>query len=184
MSAVSFDIQYTSPRNRLTNAFRLIWAIPHLIIVNVLSRLAQVLALVQWFIVVFTGKRNRGLWDLGRNCLDWEVRANSYAAMLYDTYPNFAFEKKDEPVEFALDWDDSVNRLSVGLRIFYAIPAILLMLVVGIGALFVIIGTWFAILFTGNQPRGMFDFLVKAERLGARVSAYLYLLTDTYPKFD
>ena len=38
--------------------------------------------------------------------------------------------------------------------------------------------------FTGNQPRGMFDFLVKVERFGARLSAYLYLLTDTYPKFE
>ena len=184
MSAVSFDITYTTPRNRLTNAFRIIWAIPHLIIVNVLSRLAQVLGLVQWFIVVFTGKRNRGLWDLSRNCLGWEVRAYAYAAMMYDTYPNFGFEKKDEPVEFGLEWDDSVDRLSVALRLIYAIPAVLLMLVVGIGAFFVGIGTWFAILFTGNQPRGMFDFMLKAQRLGARVSAYLYLLTDTYPKFD
>ncbi|HNJ97339.1 MAG TPA: DUF4389 domain-containing protein [Ilumatobacteraceae bacterium] len=184
MSAVSFDITYTTPRNRLTNAFRLIWAIPHLIIVNVLSRLAQVLALVQWFIVLFTGKRNRGLWDLGRNCLSWEVRANAYAMMLYDTYPNFGFEKKDEPVEFGLEWDDSVDRLSVALRIIYAIPALFILIFVGIGAFFVALGTWFAILFTGNQPRGMFDFLVKVERFGARLSAYLYLLTDTYPKFE
>jgi hypothetical protein len=184
MSAVTLDIEYTTPRNRLTNAFRLIWAIPHLIIVNVLSRLAQALAVIQWFIVVFTGKRNRGLWDLARGCIDWEVRAYAYAGMLYDTYPNFGFEKKDEPVSFALDWDESVNRLSVALRLIYAIPAMLLMLLVGLGAFFVFIGTWFAILFTGSQPRGMFDFLVKAQRLGARVSAYLYLLTDTYPKFD
>ena len=183
MSAVTLDIEYTTPRNRLTNAFRLIWAIPHLIIVSVLSRLAQVLAVIQWFIVVFTGKRNRGLWDLGRNCIDWEVRAYAYAGMLYDTYPNFAFEKKDEPVTFVLDWDESVNRLSVALRIIYAIPAVLLMLLVAIGGFFVFIGTWFAILFTGKQPQGMFDFLVKAQRFGARVSAYLYLLTDTYPKF-
>lgn len=184
MSAVSLDITYTSPRNRLTNAFRVIWAIPHLIIVNVLSRLAQVLALVQWFTVVFTGKRNRSLWDLARGCIDWEVRAYAYAGMMYDTYPNFAFEKKDEPVEFVLDWDDApADRLSVGLRLIYAIPALLLMILVAIGALFVTIGTWFAILFTGDQPRGMFDFLLKAQRFGARVSAYLYLLTDTYPKF-
>ncbi len=185
MSAVSLDITYTSPRNRLTNAFRIIWAIPHLVIVNVLSRLAQVLAVIQWFIVVFTGKRNRSLWDLSRGCLDWEVRAYAYAGMMYDTYPNFAFEKKDEPVEFVLDWDEApADRLSVGLRLLYAIPAMLLMILVAIGALFVGIGTWFAILFTGNQPRGMFDFLLKAQRFGSRVSAYLYLLTDTYPKFD
>lgn len=184
MSAVSLDITYTTPRNRLTNAFRVIWAIPHLIIVNAISRLAQVLSVVQWFIVIFTGKRHRGLWDLTRGCLDWEVRAYAYATMMYDTYPNFGFEKKDEPVEFVLDWDEApANRLSVALRIIYAIPALLLTIVVYIGALFVIIATWFAILFTGSQPRGMFDFLLKAERLGARLSAYLYLLTDTYPKY-
>jgi hypothetical protein len=41
-----------------------------------------------------------------------------------------------------------------------------------------------AIVFTGQQAQGRFDFLLKAHRLGSRVSAYLYLLTDTYPKFD
>ena len=43
---------------------------------------------------------------------------------------------------------------------------------------------WFAILFTGKYPRGMFDFVVGLFRWQMRVNAYLLLLTDAYPPFN
>ena len=42
---------------------------------------------------------------------------------------------------------------------------------------------WFAILFTGRHPRGMWDFLVKAQRYYLHLQAYMYLMTDAYPKY-
>jgi hypothetical protein len=76
-----------------------------------------------------------------------------------------------------------VNRLTVGLRIIWAIPAIIIAAVLAIASFFVGIVSWFAILFTGKHPRGMFDFILKAQRYLLQTSAYTLLLTDTYPKY-
>lgn len=184
MAAVTFDIEYTSARDKKSTALRIFFALPHLIITSALNSLGEVLALIQWVIILFTGKRNQSLWTVARGVVDWQSRANAYAGLMYDTYPNFGFEKKDEPVALGLTFDESVDRLTNALRLIWAIPAILLMVVVGIGAFFVTIVSWFAIVFTGQQSRGRFDFLMKAHRYGVRTSAYITLLTDTYPKFE
>jgi hypothetical protein len=49
----------------------------------------------------------------------------------------------------------------------------------------VVIIAWFAILFTGRYPRGMFDFVQDVMRWGARVFANAFVLvTDRYPPFS
>ena len=58
------------------------------------------------------------------------------------------------------------------------------MAVIGIAGFLVTVATWFAIVFTGTQSRGSFDFLLKVHRLGVRTNAYVLLLTDTYPKYE
>lgn len=185
MAAVTFDIQYTAgPRDRLSNALRVFYAIPHLLIVGALGYLAQALGVIQWFVILFTGKRNRGLWDLARGVLDWQARAYTYVGLMYDAYPNFGFDKRDEPVTFTIEFEESADRLTNGLRLIWAIPALFIMLALAIAGEVVTIICWFAILFTGKQPRGMFDFLLKAHRFGVRTNAYTSLLTDTYPKYE
>jgi hypothetical protein len=53
-----------------------------------------------------------------------------------------------------------------------------------IGALLAVIGAWFAILFTGRFPRGLFDYLVGVGRWHSRVVGYAFVLvTDEYPPF-
>jgi len=184
MAIVAFDIEYTTPRSRLSNALRILYAIPHLIIVGALGYASGAASLVQWFIILFTGKRNQAVFTFCRNVLDWQNRAATYAGMMYDAYPNFGFEKVNEPVHFSLEYEESADRLTNALRILWVIPAALIYVVVAIGGYVVTIICWFAILFTGVQPKGMFDFLVKMYRFGVRVNAYAGLLTDTYPKYE
>jgi hypothetical protein len=53
-----------------------------------------------------------------------------------------------------------------------------------IGAILAVIAAWFAILFTGRYPRGLFDYLVGVGRWHNRVVGYAFLLiTDRYPPF-
>jgi fatty acid desaturase len=184
MAAVNFDITYTGERDRLSSALRMFYAIPHMLIVGALGYLSGAISVIQWFIILFTGKRNRNMWDISRGVLDWQARAYTYAGLMYDTYPNFGFERANEPVTLQFEYQEEADRLTSALRILWAIPAIIILTIVGIGGYFVTIVCWFAILFTGNQPRGMFDFLLKVHRMGVRTSAYTGLLTDTYPKYE
>ena len=66
-----------------------------------------------------------------------------------------------------------------------AIPHYIVLVVLGIIAVFAIVIAWFAILFTGRYPRALFDYVVGVGRWGLRVQAYAFLLvTDRYPPFS
>lgn len=179
-----FDVAYTEPRNRLTVAFRLILAIPHLIVVGVWAYLAEILAVVQWFIILFTGKRNRGLFDMQLSWLSYAARVYAYVGLLYDPWPNIGPDQRDEPTEFTPPtYVEEANRLTSALRIIWIIPALIILYVLAIGVYVVSLIAWFAILFTGKHPRGMFDFVVRVHRTGLRTVSYGLLMHDEYPKY-
>jgi hypothetical protein len=180
---VDFDVTYTENRNRLTTAFRPILAIPHLILYGLWNRVCQLAAVVQWFICLFTGKRNKAIWGFTVSAEAYGSRVGSYFGLQHDVFPPFLTEQGNVPSRYDIDYDEPVNRLTVGLRIIWAIPAIIIGALIGIAAFFVWIVSWFAILFTGKHPRGMFDFLLKAQRYFLQVNAYILLMTDTYPKY-
>src|SRR5437867_2865598 len=105
-----------------------ILAIPHLVIANVLSNVANVIAVVSWFAIVFTGKNPEGLSNFGCMVIRYQTRAVSYAGWLRDKYPAFEFTMTpDDPgtdpvrVQFRPQLDDR-NRLTVGLRFLWIIP--------------------------------------------------------------
>ena len=140
---VTVDVQpLVTGRNRLTTAFRLILAIPHLILVGgvglgvasrgdsgetasseggLLGAVAVFLAIVSWFTIVFTGRHIAGIRQFTALYLRWRVRALAYVMLLEDAYPPFG----DGPYPAIIDVADPVeprDRLSVGLRLLLAIP--------------------------------------------------------------
>ncbi len=94
----------------------------------------------------------------------------------------------DSPVTFTVAYPETLSRGKLLLKTFFGwlyvgIPHGFLLFFYAIGAFFVIIAAWFAILFTGRIPRGMFDYLVGLFRWQMRVNAYWVFLTDSYPPF-
>jgi hypothetical protein len=183
MSIFTYDVEYPEQRNRVTVAFRIILAIPHLIISQVWGRLAQVLAFIQWFIILFTGKRNEAMWNLQRSWLNYECRVLGYVDLLFDEYPAFASEAGPAPVRNAISFEEDANRLTSALRLIWMIPALIIAAVVSVGAVVVLLISWFSIVITGKQSRGMWDFILKVLRFTLQVESYGLLMTDTYPKF-
>ena len=183
MQQVVFDVPYTEARNRGTTAIRFILVIPHWILYGVWNEVTQVAAVIQWFICVFTGKRNKSIWDFSVAAEAYGSRVNSYGGLLHDVFPPFLTEQGAVPSRYSLDFDESVNRLTTGLRIIYGIPALILAMLIGIAAFFVGVVSWFTIVLTGKHPKGMFDFLLKFHKYWLQTSAYMLLLTDTYPKY-
>ena len=184
MAQVQLDVPYNEgPRNRGTVAIRLILAIPHMIIVQVWYYAVEIVAIIQWFIQVFTGKRNEGLFNFSNRWLGYAARTYTYTGLLFDEYPGFIDDNGKTPVQYNLDYAEPVNRLTAGLRLIWAIPAILVSMVLGIACFFVTVVTWFCILITGKHPRGQFDFQLKVHRYTLQTHAYVGLLTDDYPQY-
>jgi hypothetical protein len=183
VSAVGYDVTYQEQRNRLTTAFRFILAIPHLIVSQVWGYLAQIVGVIQWFIIVFTGKRNQGLWNLQQSWLGYYSRVVGYLSLLYDPYPAFGTDPGNAPVRTEISYEESANRLTNVLRFLWIIPALIVAIFVGIASAVVTLISWFAILFTGKQPKGMWDFVLKAVRYTLQLQSYALLMTDDYPKF-
>jgi hypothetical protein len=70
------------------------------------------------------------------------------------------------------------------LKFILLIPHIVVLLFLAIAWLVVWFISWWAILFTGKYPRGMFDYSVGVLRWSARVNAYGSMFTDKYPPFS
>jgi hypothetical protein len=184
VAALTYDISYGETRSRLTNAFRLVLAIPHLVVVAVWGYLVEILAFIQWFIIVFTGRRNQALWDLQWAWLGYAGRVQGYANVMFDPYPVFGTAPGPVPVSIELGYDEPADRLTNGLRFIWAIPAVLLAFVIAIAFTAVVLVSWFAIVITGKHPRGLFDFGLRALKFTLRVNSYVLLMTDTYPKWE
>jgi hypothetical protein len=183
MSDVSYDVVYAEERNRLTTAFRLILYIPHYVIVAVWSYLTQLLAIFQWFVILFTGRRNESIWRLQRAWLAYAARAYSYVGLLFDKWPAIGPEPQGEPTRFEFEYEAEADRLSNALRILWLIPAAIVLMFIAIGSAFVTIVSWFAIVITGGHPRGMWDFILRFNRNYLRFGAYCLLMSDVYPWF-
>jgi hypothetical protein len=195
---VSFDVdRQLSDRNRLTVAFRIILAIPHVALVGgaiigfgfswwstggAVGTAAGVMAVIAWFGVVFVAVHPRGLWDFAAFYLRWRSRSVPYLMLLRDEYPPFG--EGSYPTSFAVSWPDIPrNRWSVGLRIFYVIPHLIVLIFLNLAWVVTSIVAWFAILITGSYPGGLYGFAVGVMRWDLRVEAYLLLMRDEYPPF-
>lgn len=95
----------------------------------------------------------------------------------------------NSPVKFSVDYPEKLSRGILLLKTFFGwayvlIPHGIALMFYGFAALVVTFIAWFAILFTGRYPKGMFDFVVGYHRWSNRVNAYTLLLTDAYPPFS
>lgn len=179
----TFTVEYTPERSRLKTFFRYILAIPHMLLMNVWGGVANILTFFQWWIILFTGKRNRSITDMQSSWLGYGGRVMSYYTMMYDVWPAFGPEKGAEPTTYSYEYSESANRLTTFFRMFILIPAMFKAFFVMIGTLFTMLGTWFGILFTGRQSKGAFDRLLKTHQYMIRLNAYAMMMTDTYPKY-
>lgn len=182
MSALSFSIENLEKRSRLSTLFRLLLVIPHHIVLTVWQWLVQLLTFVQWWIILFTGKRNEGIWRMQNSWLSYAARVWSYYGLMFDKWPNIGSEPNGEPTTYSFEYVAKASRLTNFFRFIMVIPAMIVAIFVLIGAEIVTVISWFVIVITGKHPQGMFNFLLKVHQFMARVSSYSMMMTDTYPK--
>ena len=190
---VQFDVEYPDRElNRLTTGFRIFMAIPIAIVLATLGGESTAYAGDHWqagatfgglvtftplLLILFRQKYPRWWFD-------WN-RVGAYLALLNDQYPS---TDEHQSVRLELPYPDAkqdLNRWLPLVKWLLAIPHLIVLLFLWIAAFFVVIFAWFAILFTGRYPRGLFDFVVGVGRWTNRVTAYAFVLvTDQYPPFS
>lgn len=193
--------------DRLTTFFRPIVAIPILIILGSLSGAPFFWDQVHWgwgwighwewqnlaafvvaptaLMIIFRRKYPRWWFDWNLHMAKFVTRVFSYMALLTDTYPS---TDDEQSVHLDLHYPEVSEELTSWMPLikwFLAIPHYIILFFLNIATTMVVILAWFAILFTGRYPRGLFDFVANVFHWNLRVLAYAFLLiTDEYPTFD
>ena len=181
--AARLEIDYPETLDRFTTFFRLIWVIPIAIIVGLLA--IDGLWIATALMIVFRVVYPRWWFDFAREMTRFGARVAAYAFLLTDQYPSTT---EEQAVHLEIDYPDverDLNRWLPLVKWFLAIPHYVVLFFLVIAGLFVVIVAWFAVLFTGRYPRGLFDYMVGVGRWSLRVDAYAFLLvTDHYPPFS
>lgn len=163
--------------------------IPHGIISSALQTLSQVVFLIYWLMLVFTGKLHSGLYSMMVLYERYNARASGFLVGYSEVYPPFDFSTAGAdnnaypPVRLNLPPVPASVPRSAALNVFKAIPLFLVMIVYFVGAAAVAIVGWFAVLFTGAWPAGMRAFLVRVSNFYYRVWTYVAMVDTTYPPF-
>ena len=175
---VQLSIDYPEASNRLTAVFRLILVIPVIILSAVLGApkfLAPLLMLL------FAGKFPRWWFDWNLQVKRFQARINAYFGLMQDDYPS---TEDDQSVHLDIEYPEDLNRFMPLIKWLLAIPHFIVLIVLGLVSLVLTIIAWFAILFTGQYPRALFDVNLGIARWSVRVNAYAFaLMTDRYPPF-
>ncbi|MCB0872094.1 MAG: DUF4389 domain-containing protein [Actinobacteria bacterium] len=188
--AARLSIDYPDRQlDRLSTALRIFFVIPIAIVATLLSNSdaswGGALFLPVLLMVLFRRKYPRWWFDFELQLSRFTSRVSAYSALMSDRYPA---TDDDQYVHLELDYPDverDLNRWLPLVKWFLAIPHYIVLIVLSIGAFFATIFAWFAILFTGRYPRGLFDYVEGVMRWWLRVSAYAFLLiTDAYPPFS
>jgi hypothetical protein len=186
--------------NRVTTFFRLFAAIPILIVLSAISggtwewshnhgtataaAAGGILFFGPLLMILFRQKYPRWWFDFNLQLTRFSTRVSSYLALMSDRYPS---TDEEQSVHLDVDYPNvkqDLNRWMPLVKWLLAIPHYVILLFLGIAAFFAVVFAWFAILFTGRYPRGIFNFVEGVFRWGLRVEAYAMLLvTDQYPPF-
>ena len=182
---VQFDVDYPEAgRNRLTVAFRVVLAIPALIVLWVINTTRALLFLPPLLLILFRNKYPRWWFDWNLQLLRFENRVVAYLLLLRDEYPS---TDEEQSVHLDIGYPDVAGELNRGLPLvkwLLAIPHYIVLAVLGIAVTVTVVVGWFIVLFTGRLPRGLFDFTVGVLRWSNRVTGYACILvTDVYPPF-
>jgi Domain of unknown function (DUF4389) len=184
-------------RSRLTVGFRLILAIPHLIVLYFWGLIAVVMAVINWFAIMFSGRTVEG--GLQARFLRYFTHVDAYLYLAANPFPPFAGQG-DYPIDLVAVEQRRQSRWKTFFRLILAVPALILGGVAfgtsgvygGSGHVRTSIGIlgtaaflgWFAALARARMPRGLRDLSAYALWYSAQAAAYLLLLTDRYPNSD
>ena len=201
---VRFSVDYPDRTlNRVSTAFRIFAVIPIAIVLASIGGYSGseydassdastvviggigLLFLPPLLMILFREKYPRWWFDWNLELLRFSNRVGTYVALMNDRYPS-TDEHQWVRLEFPYpDAKQELNRWLPLVKWLLAIPHYIVLFFLYLATIVVVIVAWFAILFTGRYPRGIFGFVEGVIRWHNRVVGYaLILVTDRYPPFS
>ena len=170
--------------NRLTTFFRIIVILPIFVVLLALTWAAEIVILAPLLMIVFRRKYPRWWFDWNVALVKFQLRVVGFLFLLRDEYPS---TDEEQAVHLEMPYpnvEEDLNRWLPLVKWILAVPHYIAIAVLFVISVVLMLISWFAILFTGRYPRGMFNFVVGTMRWSTRVEAYaLILVTDRYPPF-
>ncbi len=181
---VNLKIDYSETSIKLTALFRLVLVIPVFIVLTLISSYAEALSLAVALMILFREKYPKWWFDWNLALTKFWLRIFAYWLLMRDEYPS---TDEDQAIQVDIPYPDvkkDLNRWMPLVKWILVIPHIIVLLFIFIAVVICSAFAWFAILFTGRYPKGIFDFVEGFLRWLLRVNAYVLLLTtDEYPPF-
>jgi Domain of unknown function (DUF4389) len=201
---VRLSVDYPDrPLNRLSTGFRIFTVIPIAIVIGTIGGFSAgggydggdapavaiggsgLLFIPPLLMILFREKYPRWWYDWNLELLRFTNRVGTYFALMNDRYPS---TDEEQWVRLDFPYPDAkrdLNRWLPLVKWFLAIPHYIVLFFLYIATIVVVIIAWFAILFTGRYPRGIFEFVEGVVRWHNRVVGYAFILiTDRYPPFS
>lgn len=201
----SLEIDYPQQLDRVSSFFRILWAIPAMVILLLLTAggdnsfmnetgkemssngggITTGLFAATALVILFRERYPRWWFDFVLELNRFSTRVGAYLFLLTDQYPS-TVEKQSVHMDIMYpDVKRDLNRWLPLFKWLLALPHYIVLTILMVGVFVAVIIAWFAILFTGRYPRALFDYVVGVGRWNLRVTAYAFLLTtDKYPPFS
>jgi len=180
---VAYEADYLKERNRWTTFFRLIVAIPWLIVASIYQIAAMVVVLIAWFALVFIGRYPEGMYNFVGGVLRFSMRVNGFMYLQTDAWPSFSISD-DASYPIRVNFAPPAakqSRLKAFFRIILIIPLLFLSYLISYMLMFISAISWVTIVFRGYQPAAIHNALAYALSWTTRFSAYAALMRDEYP---
>ena len=178
------EVDYPDSLDRLSTLLRLIFAIPILLLVSLMSYAQSNMVVLPTLVMILVRQKYPRWWfDFNLEYARFTGRINAYLALLTDRYPS---TDEEQSVHIEVDYPNAaqLNRFLPLVKWLLALPHYIVLAVLVILSTIAEIIAWVAIVATGAYPRPLFNFVLGVQRYSLRVSAYAFLMaTDRYPPF-
>jgi hypothetical protein len=163
-------------------------AIPHFVVIGILSIVSGIFTFIAWFAILIMGRYPEMMYEYQVKLMRWNLRVTARLYNLCDGYPPFGLNTEEEVTTLEIQYPESLSRGILLLKTFFGwlyvgIPHGFILMFRGIGTFVLMFLAWWVVLFTGRYPENWHRFNVGTIRWQTRVNLYLTLMSDDYPPF-
>jgi len=184
MYPITYEADFNPEPNRWTTFFRLLLAIPWLIVAAFWGIVFIFTHLIAWVAIIILGRYPQWLYDFNAGIVRFSIRTSAWIYLQTDVWPPFGLSE-DPAYPIRVNIAPAAKRQSRLKALFRWILALPVLLVLSYGTSYVQLAAafvaWLTIVFRGYMPQGVHDMLTFVNSFHARVFGYLAILTDAYP---